>query len=759
LGILLPWFALNTLFFEIAKAVLVGKEEKITSTVGPVGEIFLILVGGAILLLFAFGWAWICLVIQIKRWHDRGRPSVMVLINLIPLIGTIWSLFELGFLRGTPGPNRYGAEPTGIELDRIDKRNILFASTVVLAGIPFSLGKYFELKCPDPFDSGSYVYSAQHVLSGARIGYEEKPSAQAGTLLVNMLGVKLTGFNETGSKLLQGLFQAAALTLMFLTIRRLYGTLAAVVSITIASIYLSAPVIAKFGNVKEQFMIALMIMGICCFVWYRLTGKGWWALLTGALLVGGPMFKQTGVSAIGAVGLFVLLGAVLRRYAWKQAGRDVLLLVAGAMVTLTPIAAWYASMRTPLHYWPYSFIFEPVFKLVGVDLEKSAAAAPAQEPEPVAPTPEVQKGSDSLILRLLPGYVRDSWKMLGPAERKEAFRRVLRYYRVLILPIVLALGAILARVVVLLRGRRFKAATPIDQDAGRFVPLFALWWFFDMAFVWISPHSYEQYYLPLNASGAALGGYLVGLYAHRLQTDHDRVRWVVLGMLGLLLMIGLSWHIFFGISRSPHSAVLYTDRTGRPIHTRGYVQKWEEIAQNPQYDWVHVGDYVREHSRPTDTIYVWGWIPGIYVQAQRMSAAPKAFEGMMHTLPPAQLAERVREIVAAFEKAPPEFIVDTRKVHFPWNRPPLELWPRVKKEFVPAKEDMMKQYDRLYADLLSKQIEPAEARRYEAMQPLRWYVMKNYEVVGDFGVETLFRRKRTVTAETHGSWPSLRIDN
>ena len=134
---------------------------------------------------------------------------------------------------------------------------------VVFAGIPFVLGKYFELKYPDPFDSGSYVYSAQHVLSGARVGYEEKPSAQAGTLLVNMLGVTLSGFNETGSKILQGLFQAAALIFMFVTIRRLYGSLAAVISVIVASVYLSAPVIAKFGNVKEQFMIALMIMGIC----------------------------------------------------------------------------------------------------------------------------------------------------------------------------------------------------------------------------------------------------------------------------------------------------------------------------------------------------------------------------------------------------------------------------------------------------------------------------------------------------------------
>ena len=156
------------------------------------------------------------------------------------------------------------------------RRTLVAVALAVFAGIPFVLGKYFELKCPDPFDSGSYVYSAQHVLSGARVGYEEKPSAQAGTLLVNMLGVMLTGYNETGAKILQGLFQAAALALMFVTVRRLYGPLAAVISVTVASVYLSAPLIAKFGNVKEQFMIALMILGICAFVWYHLTGrKGW----------------------------------------------------------------------------------------------------------------------------------------------------------------------------------------------------------------------------------------------------------------------------------------------------------------------------------------------------------------------------------------------------------------------------------------------------------------------------------------------------
>jgi 4-amino-4-deoxy-L-arabinose transferase-like glycosyltransferase len=641
-------------------------------------------------------------------------------------------------------------------------------SLAIFAGIPFVLGKYFELKCPDPFDSGSYVYSAQHVLSGARIGFEEKPSAQAGTLLVNMLGVKLTGFNETGSKLLQGLFQAAALALMFVTVRRLYGSLAGIISVTIASIYLSAPVIAKYGNVKEQFMIALMVMGICCFVWYRLTGRWWWALLTGALLVGGPLFKQTGVSAIAAVGLFVLAGPILYRYAWKKVGKDILLLVAGAVITLTPICAWYASMGTPLYYWPYSFALGPVFKLAGVDFRYVADTGQAQ-PEPASPTPEVRKNDDSFILRLLPGYVSDSWRMLNAAERKEALRRVLRYYGILILPIALALGALAARVVVVLRRRQPGRKTPADEDPGRFVLLFGLWWFFDMAFCVISPHSYEQYYLPLNASGAVLGGYLVGLYAHRLHTDRDRPRWLVLGLVGLVAMIVMSWHIFFGIAKSPHSGSAY------PKPARGYLQKWQEIAANGQYAWEQVGDYIRQRSDVADSIYVWGWIPGIYVRAQRMTTAPKAFEGMMHTLPPAQLAARVQELLAAFQKKPPKFIVDTKKIHFPWTRPPLELWPSLgnglrlfpslpgdrtqlgnlllqtfnvsatdltREGFLRADQpEAVRRYDAAYEELLRERVEPDEALRYEALQPLRAYVMANYEIVGTFVDEVLFRHK------------------
>jgi len=51
--------------------------------------------------------------IQGKRWHDRNKSAWWILINLVPVIGGLWTLIECGFLRGTVGDNRFGADPLG----------------------------------------------------------------------------------------------------------------------------------------------------------------------------------------------------------------------------------------------------------------------------------------------------------------------------------------------------------------------------------------------------------------------------------------------------------------------------------------------------------------------------------------------------------------------------------------------------------------------------------------------------------------------
>ena len=623
------------------------------------------------------------------------------------------------------------------------KRIVILVVIAVLAAIPFLMGKYNEFNSPCAFDGGAYVYSAERIIQGAHIGVDEKPSAQMGTLLVNILGVSLFGFNDTGPKVIQMLLQAAALVLMFVAMRKLFGTLGAAVGVIVASTYLSAPIIAKFGNVKEQHMIAFMIMGVSCFVLYQLSSKRWLAVVAGVFLFFAPMFKETGTSALGAVGLFVILQPVFKHYSWKKTGADILLLLAGGVSVIVPICLWLAISGAPINYYPYAFLYRPVVKALQDTPPPSETTTPS-EPNVAGETTEVSTPKRGFLVRFLPAYVRDSWLAMTPEQARQAKLRVFRWYGVLILPIALALGSIIIRIIKMIYRRLGKL-----KEAGRdrFVLLFTVWWFLDMAYVWISPRSYEQYYLPLNASGAMLGGYLIAAYYDKVKQAVSKPKWLGIGAIGLVAMIVMSWHIFGGVWKSAHSGTTYLNyRTHLPEKRNGYIQAlktaYEHKHKGARGPWELVGQYIREHSTSNDKIYVWGWFPGIYVEAQRLSPAPKAFEGTMHTLSPAVLSERVQEILNSFKKDPPKFIVDTHKRHFPWDRPALELWPRTPKGFLSSNEQDIRQYEADYAKLLREHIkDPDEVKRFEAMKPFRDYVMKNYRIVQTFGTHVLFQRK------------------
>lgn len=53
------------------------------------------------------GLLWPSIAVQVKRWHDVDKSGWWILINLIPVIGTIWALIENGFMPGTPIKNRF----------------------------------------------------------------------------------------------------------------------------------------------------------------------------------------------------------------------------------------------------------------------------------------------------------------------------------------------------------------------------------------------------------------------------------------------------------------------------------------------------------------------------------------------------------------------------------------------------------------------------------------------------------------------------
>ncbi len=65
---------------------------------------------GLLSLLFALAALYPWIAVGVKRCHDRNRTGWFLLIGLIPLV-SIWLVVELGFLRGTVGPNRFGPDP------------------------------------------------------------------------------------------------------------------------------------------------------------------------------------------------------------------------------------------------------------------------------------------------------------------------------------------------------------------------------------------------------------------------------------------------------------------------------------------------------------------------------------------------------------------------------------------------------------------------------------------------------------------------
>lgn len=66
---------------------------------------------GAIGILVTLASIYFAIALYAKRWHDRNKSGWWTLIGLIPIIGGIWLLIELGILEGTRGANQYGPDP------------------------------------------------------------------------------------------------------------------------------------------------------------------------------------------------------------------------------------------------------------------------------------------------------------------------------------------------------------------------------------------------------------------------------------------------------------------------------------------------------------------------------------------------------------------------------------------------------------------------------------------------------------------------
>ena len=66
------------------------------------------------ILSFRIAWlivvSWVAIALQIKRWHDLEKTGWLVLLNLLPVVGTLISLVVLGFFKGSSDSNKFGGK-------------------------------------------------------------------------------------------------------------------------------------------------------------------------------------------------------------------------------------------------------------------------------------------------------------------------------------------------------------------------------------------------------------------------------------------------------------------------------------------------------------------------------------------------------------------------------------------------------------------------------------------------------------------------
>ncbi|MCP4711070.1 MAG: hypothetical protein GY869_20820 [Planctomycetes bacterium] len=235
--------------------------------------------------------------------------------------------------------------------------------------------------------------------------------------------------------------------------------------------------------------------------------------------------------------------------------------------------------------------------------------------------------------------------------------------------------------------------------------------------------------------------------------------WGTVGVVGLLGMVVMVWPIVFGISRSPHHGGLYVNsRTGEPEKRNGYVQKMDEVRARKRGGkpmWEVVAEMVGERSEEDDTLYVWGWYPGIYVMSQRDSASNEAVYGNMHSDPPEAVGRTIEGILNRLEAQPPKFMVDSQKSHYPYyDHPNFYLWPSVVASnqagvymteafHASQKEAGLDWVEQISYTLMTapnhangpieesraRELAQMERARHKAMLPLREFVMQNYEPI------------------------------
>ena len=171
----------------------------------------------------------------------------------------------------------------------------------------------------------------------------------------------------------------------------------------------------------------------------------------------------------------------------------------------------------------------------------------------------------------------------------------------------------------------------MDQYAIRntqYASLLWLWTFWSFVGVSITKRFYDHYFLQVMPAFSVLAGYVWGLCFDAKPFFRQIPRWAMV----TVIVLGFLW------------SVRYLHPRQRLQHAYALLMRQYEPTELEE-----VGEYVRAHSTPQDTLYVWGWKPEIYYFADR-KAPTKWWEWGIESGMWSQIAPE-------FKRNKPKFIV------------------------------------------------------------------------------------------------------
>ena len=210
-------------------------------------------------------------------------------------------------------------------------------------------------------DSGIFLYFGAQILKG-RLPFvnlwDHKPPM---VFYLDALGLFMGGGSRWGVWAVEVLFIAAASLFGFLLLRRYFRTWPAFLAVV--GMLFSLAFVIEGGNLTEEYALAFQFAGL--YLFFReeeMPRPGWRGLAIGALMGGAFLLKQTLVGAWVAMAVYLVSAALFtrRKRAWI-----VLAQMAAGFILVVFLSFVYFFLRGGLReYWDVAFWFNFVYSSV-----------------------------------------------------------------------------------------------------------------------------------------------------------------------------------------------------------------------------------------------------------------------------------------------------------------------------------------------------------------------------------------------------------